>query len=206
MNVYEEGDHLRGNVVRSPHGKTNMRIHAFGTGHSSGFTLMELIVVVAGFAVLTSIAVPSVFSWLPSYRLNLASRTLFSHIQLAKLTAIRERCNCTVTFGQSVGGITSDYIVFIDGDNDLEYDTGEQVIRSVSLNRDYPGVEFDVSMGGGGISFTDNDEGHPSVAFRPNGLTRNNAGGFGAGTVFLINSQGKTGRVVVSSAGMVRLN
>ena len=115
-------------------------------------------------------------------------------------------CNCAITFNQTVGGINYDYVVFVDADSDLEYDAGENVITKVHW-RNYKSVSFDTTEGGGdGLTFTDNDAGLPSIAFRSNGLPRNNIGGLGAGTVFLKNTNNKTISVVVSSAGNIRIS
>jgi hypothetical protein len=89
----------------------------------------------------------------------------------------------------------------------LEYDAGEQVVNKVVFSEHYAGVSFDTAQGGGdGLSFTDNDNSLPSIAYRLNGLTRNNAGVSGAGTVFLKNTQNKTASIDVSAAGNVTIN
>lgn len=163
-----------------------------------GFTIVELLVAMVILAVLAAIAIPGFARWLPNYRLRQAARDMFSNFQLAKLTAIRRGSNCTVTFNQPIGGQTYDYVVYVDSDNDLEYDAGEQVITKV-LWTDYKGVDDS------GLTFANNDDGLPSIAFRSNGLTRNNAGGFGAGTVSLVNQNNKTADVVVSSVGNIRI-
>ena len=90
----------------------------------------------------------------------------------------------------------------LDDDADLEHDAEERVLIGVRLPA---GVSFDGSKGGGdGLTFAENDDGQPSVAFDPWGMPRNNAGGFGAGTAFLRNAGGEVWRVVVSSIGRVR--
>ena len=173
----------------------------------SGFTLVEVLVTIAIIAIMSAIAVPGFSRWLPNYRLKSAARNVASNFQAAKLTAIKKGINCTITFNQVIGGTTYDYVVYEDANNNLEYDAGEQVVNRVVFPDHYPGVSFDTSQGGGdGLSFTDNDNSLPSTAFRLNGLTRDNGGGSGAGTVFLKNTQNKTVSIVVSAAGNVRIN
>jgi hypothetical protein len=107
-----------------------------------------------------------------------------------------------------VGSKTYSYVVFVDADNNLEYDPGERIIarRRWGQGDQYLGVSFDLSRGGGdGLTFADNDTGNPAVAFRPSGIPTSNSGGLGMGTVYLRNTKGMEIKVVLSSAGNVRI-
>jgi len=170
-----------------------------------GFTLIELLVTMVVLAVVVTATIPVFARWLPDYRLRAAARDLYSNFQLAKTSAMRNSTNCAITFNQAVGGTVYDYVVFADSDNDVEFDAGEQVITQVRWT-DYKDVGFDTTQGGGdGLTFNDNDDGLPSIAFRSNGIPRNNAGGFGAGTAFLINTKNMTRSVVISAGGNIRI-
>jgi len=184
-----------------------MRQNTNAGKRESGFTLQEVLITFAIISILSAIAVPGFSRWLPNYRLKSAARDVVSNFQLAKLTAIKKGINCTITFNQDIGGTTYDYVVYEDENNDLEYDGGEQVVNKVAFSEHYTGVSFDTTQGGGdGLLFMDNDNSLPTTAFRLNGLTRNNTGGSGAGTVFLINTQNKTASIDVSAAGSVTIN
>ena len=67
----------------------------------SGFTLTELMVVVIIFAILATVAIPGFSKWLPNTRLKRASRDLFSNLQLAKLAAIKQNADCSVTYSSN---------------------------------------------------------------------------------------------------------
>lgn len=64
----------------------------------SGFTVTELIVIIALLSLLTAVAVPNFLSWLPKYRLRSAARDLFSNLQLAKMEAIKTNRNCSIGY------------------------------------------------------------------------------------------------------------
>ncbi len=65
----------------------------------SGFTLMELMIIIAIIGVLIGIAVPNFLGWLPKYRLRSAADELFTNLNLAKMAAVRSGDNCRVDFG-----------------------------------------------------------------------------------------------------------
>ena len=167
-----------------------------------GFSLIELMTTIAILGVVAAIAVPGFLQWLPNYYLKSAARDLRSAFQLARITAIKSGANCTITFNQPVGGETYGYVIFQDADNDLELDTSEatSILRKVKWT-DYNGVAGDAN------NFDNNDDGLPAVAFRSNGIPRNNAGVFGAGlkTVSIKNSKSSEADIVMSMAGNVSI-
>ena len=172
----------------------------------SGFTLIEVLMTIVVLAILAAVAVPGFSVWLPNYRLKAAARDMVSNFQLAKLTAVKRNINCTITFNQAIGARIYDYVVYIDSDNDLEYDEGEEVVTRKCWT-DYGSTSYDLSKGGGdGLTFMNNDDELPSIAFQSKGFPVNNISGLGMGTVFLKNTNNRTTSVVVSSAGNIRIN
>ena len=62
----------------------------------SGFTLAELIMVVAIFGILTAIAIPTFISMMPKYRLNGAARQVMGDLMAARMKAVKENTKVTV--------------------------------------------------------------------------------------------------------------
>ena len=166
-------------------------------GSEKGFTLVELTIVIALIAVVSAIAVPNIVVWRQNAELRGAARDLLSDIQLAKITAIERNKYCAITFNQSPPG----YMIYVDANENLQYDGGDESVKSVLLST-YGTTSYDSSQGGGdGLTFSNPSN---AVAFAPDGLPKS-LSGFGSGTVSLKNDQNKTTSVVVSSAGNVRI-
>ena len=64
----------------------------------SGFTLIELAVVIVLLAILAGVGIPNFLSWLPKYRLKIAARDLYSNLHLAKMSAIKANKDCRVNY------------------------------------------------------------------------------------------------------------
>lgn len=72
-----------------------------------GFTLLEVLVVVAIFAILTSLAFVGFRGTLKSYELRGAARQVYSDMQMARLKAIKEGQPATVAFSGTSYTVTA---------------------------------------------------------------------------------------------------
>ncbi|HWP23048.1 MAG TPA: GspH/FimT family pseudopilin [Candidatus Binatia bacterium] len=63
-----------------------------------GFSLAEVMVATAVFAILAATAVPQFISFRPQSRLNGAARQIYSELMWARLRAVTVNSACTVTF------------------------------------------------------------------------------------------------------------
>ena len=101
-----------------------------------GFTMIELLIVVAIIAVTAAIAIPNIISWIPTMRVNSAARDIVSEMQLARMKAVSERNNYVITFDTS----TNQYSIYDDGDNDGA--EASELVKTVDVDTDYSGIQF----------------------------------------------------------------
>jgi prepilin-type N-terminal cleavage/methylation domain-containing protein len=89
---------------------------------NAGFTLIEVLTVIAIIGIAAAFSVPALLNVLPNWRAKAAATDLFSDLQLAKTAAIRRGGDCVVTFsGNPEGGVPCQYQISL-------------INRTVSLN------------------------------------------------------------------------
>jgi len=155
------------------------------TGAQKGMTLLELMLVLACFGILTAIAVPYwVASGRPAYRLKNAAHQIVSDLRLARARSVATNRQFRIRFDP-----LSDSYLLEKGDSS----TGS-ASWSVEGSVRYFGEHADPLYSGVGI---EGDAAY-SFVFRP-------TGGVTAGTVTLRNAKGQEMQVVCSMAGRIRL-
>jgi len=171
----------------------------------AGITLgtMALIIILS---VLLGIAIPSFSSWLPKYRLRGAARDIYSNLQLAKMTAVKDRARCGVFF--NVAG--NSYQVISSGPNLTFGDIDDSTPRTVNLSEYGSGVGY----GHGSATQTatttpdtswDNNVTFPGdgVVFDSRGMVLSPSGAASTGGyVYLQNSKNGTHAMGVWSSGV----
>ena len=107
----------------------------------AGFTIFELMTVVAVIAILSSIALPAFMDWLPKYRMRSAADELLSILWLAQKRATRENADVAIDFDFA----NDSYVVcLVDSDNGT-CDAGETIIESARM---HPTIDLeDVDLG-----------------------------------------------------------
>lgn len=171
-----------------------------GITGSRGFTLVEVLVVVAIAAVLQAIAVPAMANLIASNRQTTAINTLFSSLLLARSEAIKrnqravvcksaagDACAATGDWGQG-------WVVFHDANNNAQLDASEQV-----LLRQEPMPDS--------VRLTGNQPVARYVSYTPTGTTEYVSGAFQAGTLTACSpSEGPVAarQIVISSSGRPR--
>ena len=177
-----------------------------------GFTLIELMVTIIILCVLLGLAIPGFSRWIPNYRLRGAARDIYSNLQLAKMTAVKDRASCGVLF--DVAG--SRYLVVNSGTNRTWESTSgsragdDVVLKTVNFSEYGSGVAYGPGSATGGVGGenVDNNVTLPGdgVVFDSRGMILSPTGaGSTGGYVYLQNNKNNAFAVGVLSGGVIVL-
>jgi len=167
--------------------------------YQAGFTLLELLIVIAILLVGTSIALPSIMDMGRRDGVKAEARDIKNIFFRARMEALKLNQSVTVVFNQN----GCDCMAFVDTNDSCEYDAGDgAIISSVSFSY----AKFDDNKGGGdGLTFVANDNNKPALRWDTKGLPHRNGTGFGSGAAYLCGSNARYG-VIVSKAGNTRIS
>jgi len=149
----------------------------------AGFTLIELMIVIAMIVILSGIAIPNYISRLPDYRLRSATRDIVSCLQEAKLRAVKENATVVVIFDHN----TESYVSFVDSvpvGGNWALDSTETVVRQRTLSS---GIDIQ--------SLTS----PYTYGFNNRGFSAN-----AGGTIQMVNNKSNFSRVIINFAGNIR--
>ncbi len=113
--------------------------------NQKGFSILELIVVVAIAAVVTGITIPVYFSMKPTIRVNGAARQIQGDFMWARMRAVSENNDYVIAFGEPNQILTNNtYYIYDDDDNDfitVGTEAGE-LVKTVVISGEYEGVGY----------------------------------------------------------------
>jgi type IV fimbrial biogenesis protein FimT len=133
--------------------------------HNSGFTLMELLVVLFIISLISLFVTPSMSGFVDNNRLHAGAGDLMSAMQNARAEAVGRnaaatlcKSNADATACVTTGGWQQGWIVFVDADRDATVDAGEEIIL----------IHEALASG---LTFYGTDQVEDSITFRAGGQT-----------------------------------
>lgn len=94
-----------------------------------GFSLVEIMVVVAIIGIVSLIALPSMIGWRTARQLDGVARNFMADMQLARLKAIREAEDVSVILNV----VGDSYQMIVDLNKNYTFDVGETQFRNVTM-------------------------------------------------------------------------
>jgi prepilin-type N-terminal cleavage/methylation domain-containing protein len=171
---------------------------------SSGFSLMEILVVIAIMGIVLAISVPAYLSYLPRIRLREAAREIASDMQFAKVQAIKANTTTAVVFDPVAGtyqvitesGEAAGSEDWTDGDGHTH--------KNVTI-ANFKGVSYGSATGTTRPGDTTDPDTVAGVTFGGNVVFFTNKAISVAGTVYIHNQKGDTMAIgSTSAAGRVK--
>ena len=170
-------------------------------GRMRGFTLVELLAVMAIVGILAGVGFPSMRSLIRSVQLSTASNDLLAGILMARSEAIKR--NARVAICKSADGTTcarnggwqQGWLVFHDANNNGTREDGELIVQHQQA------LSVDLRV-------TGNLNVARYVSYAPDGTTKLAGGSFQAGTITVCNQSTEAGaarQIILNSTGRPRV-
>lgn len=165
--------------------------------NESGFTLLEVLIVVAIFAIGSAIAIPNLMQMGRKDALKTDARLIKDSLAKARMEAIRRNAPVIVEFRQP----TNDYVAFVDSGASgtaNAYDNTDDLILKNTLSSS----TFDTSQNGGdGIAIGAGN----SIVWDTKGMSTDITGGMSNGSIYLKNNDGVSFKVIINQTGNIRI-
>jgi prepilin-type N-terminal cleavage/methylation domain-containing protein len=106
--------------------------------NNNGFSLYELMTVIAIIGILSAIAIPNMIAWRNNAKLGDGTRDVYSALVQARSRAAKENANVTVLFAPN-GGFDGEILLFVDnGDGSVDAD----LASGMEPNPYCPAIDF----------------------------------------------------------------
>lgn len=156
--------------------------------NSKGFTLIELIIAMVIMGVIAAIGTPNFLSYLANYKLKAAANELYSCMQFARISAVKQNKEWAVVY-DAANGIY--YVCSDNGDGDWTTLGDNTKERTITLSDYAPDIAF--GMGNATEKVASGGDVFPyGAVFGPRGTLSNSGGYFyitnGKGTAYAIGS------------------
>jgi type IV fimbrial biogenesis protein FimT len=155
-----------------------------------GMTLIELLSTLAISAILSLVAIPSLYDTLQNYRLRSSAQVLFQALNSARASSVMR--NNYVTVWNTDGNWANDVEIFLDKNEDGERSSDEQVLyRAVNQNNTQISGNRWVSN---------------YIKFHPDGSAQTASGAFQVGTITVCIPNHTTAyQIIISIGGRIRM-
>jgi len=163
--------------------------------NSKGFTLIEVLIVIAIFAIGMAIAIPNLMQMGRKDALKTDARQIKDTLAKARIEAINRNVQVIVEFRQP----TNDYVAFVDsGATSNTYDSTDELIQLTTLTSSF----FDTSENGGdGIAIGAGN----SIVWNAKGMSADINGGMSNGSIYLTNNDDVGYKVITNQTGNIRI-
>ena len=150
----------------------------------AGFTLVEVMIVIAVFAIMAAVAIPAFMSLLPGMRLNGAARQVMGDLMAARMKAVKLNQKTKVFFDND-----HQYRICNDADNNTTVVAGEGDVENRDIQNEYSDITLSKS----------HDTGvYPDPVFQPRGTAS-------IIIITLTNSEGAQKKVKVHLTGRIMI-